>query len=107
MPGRRLRSLRSSTLQDRHLWPRPPELALLCRGSLARAQGDATAFNKVYEQYRLAPEVTRQRMYYETMERVLRETDKTVIEAEGVTPYLPLPELRRRSQQTAPAAGGQ
>ena len=74
---------------------------------LARAQGDATAFNKVYEQYRLAPEVTRQRMYYETMERVLRETDKTVIEAEGVTPYLPLPELRRRSQQAAPAPGGQ
>jgi membrane protease subunit HflK len=64
---------------------------------LARAQGDAAAFDKVYAQYKLAPEVTRRRMYYETMERVLRQTDKTVIEAPGVTPYLPLPELRRKS----------
>ncbi|WP_305097039.1 FtsH protease activity modulator HflK [Croceibacterium aestuarii] len=77
---------------------------------LARAQGDAAAFDKVYEQYRLAPEVTRRRMYYETMERVLRNTDKTVIEAQGVTPYLPLPELKRRAQAATPAptdAGGQ
>ncbi|MGX7896800.1 protease modulator HflK [Tsuneonella sp. HG222] len=71
---------------------------------MARAQGDATAFNKVYEQYRLAPEVTKRRMYYETMERVLRETDKTVVEATGVTPYLPLPELRKRAPSAAPAA---
>ena len=70
---------------------------------LARAQGDAAAFDKVFEQYKLAPEVTRRRMYYETMERVLRQTDKTVIEAPGVTPYLPLPELRR--QQGANATG--
>lgn len=63
---------------------------------LAQAQGEAAAFDKVYEQYRLAPEVTRQRMYYETMERVLRQNDKTVIEASGVTPYLPLPEMRKR-----------
>ena len=40
---------------------------------MARAQGDAAAFDKVYEQYKLAPEVTRRRMYYETMERVLRQ----------------------------------
>jgi membrane protease subunit HflK len=71
---------------------------------LARAQGDATAFDKVYEQYRLAPEVTRRRMYYETMERILRQTDKTIVEAPGVTPYLPLPELRRQAEQNA---GGQ
>ncbi len=36
------------------------------------------------------------------MERVLSRTDKTVIEAQGVTPYLPLPEVQRRSRQTAP-----
>ncbi|MEO6388887.1 MAG: protease modulator HflK [Croceibacterium sp.] len=72
---------------------------------LARAQGDATSFDKVYDQYKLAPEVTRRRMYYETMERVLRQTDKTVIETPGVTPYLPLPELRRQS--AAPATGGE
>lgn len=71
---------------------------------LARAQGDVASFDKVYEEYRLAPEVTRRRMYYETMERVLSKTDKTIIEADGVTPYLPLPEIRRRQQQNA---GGQ
>ncbi len=71
---------------------------------LAQAQGEAEAFDKVYEQYRLAPEVTRQRLYYETMERVLSKTDKTIVEAQGVTPYLPLPEIRRRAQQQQPAA---
>jgi membrane protease subunit HflK len=69
-----------------------------------KAQGDATAFDKVYEQYRLAPEVTRRRMYYETMEQVLQKVDKTIIEAPGVTPYLPLPEVQRRS---APQKSGQ
>ncbi|MEM6909534.1 MAG: protease modulator HflK, partial [Pseudomonadota bacterium] len=57
--------------------------------------------DQVYEQYRLAPEVTRQRLYYETMEKVLAVTDKTVVEADGVTPYLPLPELKRRAQQSS------
>ena len=61
----------------------------------ARAQGEAAEFDKVYEQYKLAPQVTRQRMYYETMERVLSKTDKTIVEAQGVQTYLPLPELRR------------
>ncbi|MEG3088043.1 protease modulator HflK [Sphingomonas sp. PB4P5] len=59
--------------------------------TLAYAQGEATSFDKVYEQYRLAPEVTRRRMYYETMEGVLAKSDKTIIEAPGVVPYLPLP----------------
>jgi membrane protease subunit HflK len=66
---------------------------------LARAQGDAASFDKVYAQYKLAPEVTRRRMYYETMERVLRKTDKVVIEAPGVTSYLPLPEIKRGANQ--------
>ena len=65
---------------------------------LAGAQGSAAEFNEIYAQYRLAPEVTRRRLYYETMEQVLRGTDKTIIEADGVTPYLPLPEVRARSQ---------
>ena len=63
------------------------------------AQGEARAFDKVYEQYRVAPEVTRRRMYYETMERVLRNVDKTIVETPGVTPYLPLNQVRPRSQQ--------
>jgi membrane protease subunit HflK len=69
---------------------------------LARAQGDAASFDKIYAQYKLAPEVTKRRLYYETMERVLRQNDKTVIEAPGVQSYLPLPELKRRAQ---PAEG--
>jgi len=44
--------------------------------------------------------VTRRRMYYETMERVLQNVDKTIVEAPGVTPYLPLP---RAGGQTSPA----
>ena len=76
---------------------------------LATAQGSAAEFNEIYEQYRLAPEVTRRRLYYETMESVLANTDKTIVEADGVTPYLPLPEIRRRAQQQTPQAteGGQ
>jgi membrane protease subunit HflK len=65
----------------------------------AKAQGEAAAFDKVYEQYKLAPGVTRQRMYYETMEQVLSKVDKTIVEAPGVTPYLPLPEVRKQQQQ--------
>jgi len=69
----------------------------------AKAQGEATAFDKVYAEYRLAPEVTRRRMYYETMERVLSRVDKTIVEAPGVTPYLALPEIQRRQPAPAPA----
>jgi membrane protease subunit HflK len=42
-------------------------------------------------------------MYYETMERVLSRVDKTIVEAPGVTPYLALPEIKRRAEQE-PAA---
>jgi membrane protease subunit HflK len=65
----------------------------------AKAQGDAAAFDKVYEQYKLAPEVTRRRMYYETMEQVLSKVDKTVIQAPGVTPYLPLPQVQKSQRE--------
>lgn len=65
---------------------------------IARAQGEAAAFDKVYAEYRLAPEVTRRRMYYETMEQVLSKVDKTIVEAPGVTPYLPLPEIARKAR---------
>ena len=64
-----------------------------------KAQGDATAFDKVFEQYRLAPEVTRRRMYYETMEQVLSKVDKTIVEAPGVTPYLALPQVQKSTPQ--------
>jgi membrane protease subunit HflK len=81
-----------------------------------KSQGEATAFDRIYEQYRLAPDVTRRRMYYETMEEILSKVDKTIVEAPGVTPYLPLSEVQRRQQQQqqqqpqppqAPTGGGQ
>ena len=77
----------------------------------ARSEGDAASFDRIYAQYKLAPEVTKRRMYYETMESVLSKTNKTVIEAPGVTSYLPLPELRRssaaKSDQDTSKQGGQ
>ncbi|HEU0066056.1 MAG TPA: protease modulator HflK [Sphingomonas sp.] len=81
---------------------------------IARAQGEAGAFDRVYAQYKLAPEVTRRRMYYETMEQVLARSDKTVVEQGGVVPYLPLTQTRRVPDAApaapvatiAPAAGG-
>lgn len=65
----------------------------------AQAAGATAAFDKVYAEYKLAPAVTRKRMYMETMEQVLAKVDKTVIEAPGVQAYLPLPELRRTQPQ--------
>jgi membrane protease subunit HflK len=73
----------------------------------AQAGGATAAFDKVYEEYRLAPEVTRKRMYMETMEDVLGKVDKTIIEAPGVQAYLPLPEVQRRSQANAAARAAQ
>jgi membrane protease subunit HflK len=69
---------------------------------LASAQGAAAAFEAVFAQYKLAPEVTRKRMYFETMESVLSKVDKTVIEPGNVTTYLPLPEVRRRAGTAEP-----
>ena len=67
----------------------------------AKAQGEAVAFDKVYEQYKLAPVVTRRRMYYETMERVLQGVDKTIVDAPGVNNYQALPPVVRSSPQGA------
>lgn len=64
-----------------------------------KAQGEATAFDKVYAQYKLAPDVTRRRMYYETMEQILSKVSKTIVETPGVTPYLPLPTVKQQQQQ--------
>jgi membrane protease subunit HflK len=66
------------------------------------AQGEAARFTSVLEEYSKAPEVTRKRLYLETMERVLGEVDKIILESDagggrgqGIVPYLPLNELRR------------
>jgi membrane protease subunit HflK len=68
---------------------------------VARAQGEAAAFDRVYAQYKLAPEVTRRRMYYETMEDVLAKSNKTIVEPGGTVPYLQVPSATRAP---APAA---
>lgn len=73
---------------------------------LERARGDTAAFDKIYEQYKLAPGVTRQRLYYETMEAVLSNVDKTIVEARGVTPYLPLNEVQKRIKAPEAATKG-
>ena len=64
-----------------------------------KAQGEATAFDKVYEQYRLSPEVTRRRMYYETMEASACERRQDNCRAVRVNPISPY-----RSTETAPGA---
>jgi membrane protease subunit HflK len=77
------------------------------------AQGDASRFTSVLTEYSKAPEVTRRRLYIETMERVLGGIDKTILDnsvlggdggtgGSGIVPYLPLNELRRSN----PNAGG-
>jgi membrane protease subunit HflK len=71
--------------------------------AVAEATGQASRFNQVYDAYRTAPDVIRQRIFLETMERVLGNTDKVIIDqsaqgAQGVVPFLPLNELQRRPQ---------
>jgi len=66
------------------------------------ATGEAARFISVYDEYAKAPEVTRKRLYLETMEEVLGSSNKVIIESgagTGVVPYLPLPELRNNSSQ--------
>ena len=75
--------------------------------AVAEAIGRTERFLKVYEEYAKAPDVTRKRMFLETMERVLGKTDKIIIDdsaqGSGVVPYLPLNELNRSSR----TSGGQ
>jgi len=85
--------------------------------TVAEAKGQTARFVKVYDEYKKAPDVTRQRLYLETMERVLGGTEKYIIDpgqsgaGSGVVPYLPLNELQRRpapqpQQGSPPQTGG-
>jgi membrane protease subunit HflK len=80
--------------------------------TVAEAKGQSSRFLQVYEEYRKAPEVTRQRMYLETMERLFGGTEKIIMDSgpgQSVVPYLPLNELTRPRAPTPPApptAGG-
>jgi modulator of FtsH protease HflK len=80
--------------------------------TVAEATGQTARFNKIYDEYKKAPDVTRQRLYLETMERLFGGTDKVILDSSGqgsgVVPYLPLPELRNRppAQPQQPTTGG-
>jgi modulator of FtsH protease HflK len=66
---------------------------------VAAAEGEASRFVSIYNEYAKAKEVTQERMYLETMEKVLADIDKVIIEknaGSGVVPYLPLPELGKK-----------
>ena len=62
------------------------------------AQGEAARFVSIYNEYARAPEVTRKRLFFETMEQVLGSSEKVIVEpgttGSGVVPYLPLPSLQ-------------
>jgi modulator of FtsH protease HflK len=66
---------------------------------VADAEGEAARFMAILKQYELAKDVTRERMYLETMESILAGINKVVIEKgqSGVVPYLPLPEIQKRA----------
>ena len=81
--------------------------------TVQEAKGQASRFLKVYEEYAKAPEVTRKRIYLETIERVLGRTDKIILDngpgGNGVLPFLQLNEPSRRSASppsSAPTTGG-
>jgi membrane protease subunit HflK len=66
---------------------------------VAASQGEASRFISIYDEYVKAKEVTQERMYLETMEKVLADIDKVIIEknaGSGVVPYLPLPALGKK-----------
>ena len=66
---------------------------------VAKAEGEASRFLAIYNEYKNAKSVTQERMYLETMEKVLADIDKVIIEknaGSGVVPYLPLPELKKK-----------
>jgi membrane protease subunit HflK len=81
--------------------------------AVAEAKGQSARFLKVYDEYKKAPDVTRERIYLETMERVLGSSEKLVYDGgagQNIVPYLPLNELSRRpapsSQSQQPTTGG-
>ena len=83
---------------------------------IAEAKGEADRFEKVLQEYQKAPDVTRKRIFIETMQEVLSNTDKIIIDENsgGVVPYLPLSELQKRLPSTSaptptptPQIGGQ
>jgi membrane protease subunit HflK len=76
--------------------------------TVREATGQTARFLKVYEEYKKAPDVTRQRIYLETLERLFNGTEKIIIDpgaASGAVPYLPLPELAPPRTAQTPSVG--
>ncbi|MEL6784245.1 MAG: FtsH protease activity modulator HflK [Pseudomonadota bacterium] len=78
------------------------------------AEGEAARFLSVYNEYAKAPEVTRKRLFLETMEGVLKDSNKVIMESgsggaggTGVVPYLPLPEINNQRNNRTQAARSQ
>lgn len=73
---------------------------------IAESDGESKRFLSVYETYKMAEDVTKQRLYLEALEDVYRGANKVIIDqgrdGRGVVPYLPLPELRKRAQEKKP-----
>jgi membrane protease subunit HflK len=77
--------------------------------TVAEARGQTARFTQVLDEYKKAPDVTRQRMYLETMERLFGGTDKIILDSTasgGVVPYLPLDQLAPRRPSAAPQQPG-
>ncbi len=73
------------------------------------AKGEAQRFISVYDEYAKAPEVTRKRLFLETMEKVLAKSNKVIVEqgnGQGVVPYLPLPEINNRRTPSTTSTEG-
>lgn len=69
------------------------------------AEGEAARFNSVYDAYQTGKDVTTRRLYLERMQQLMGSTDKVIIDSgnggQGVVPYLPLPELQKRTQEAS------
>jgi membrane protease subunit HflK len=79
-----------------------------------RAEGDANRFNAVYKAYSRSKDVTKTRIYLETLEGIFSNVNKVIIDgdvggsgagAPGVVPYLPLPEIQKRQRKSGESGG--
>ncbi len=69
---------------------------------IARAEGEASRFMAIYSEFRQSRDITKKRMYLETMEEILQGMNKVIVEgksSQGVLPYLPLPELKPKQSE--------
>jgi membrane protease subunit HflK len=79
-----------------------------------RAEGDANRFNAVYNAYSQSKDVTKTRIYLETLEGIFSNVNKVIIDSDvagsgksgaGVVPYLPLPEIQKRQKKSSASTG--